>query len=141
MKEFTCHTISPGLVEGEVLLSTDPILFYQTDPKTGILTEPGHCLEGQCVRDKIVVFPGGKGSSVVQADGMYKLAMAGTAPKGFVVELLDTVLVSSAIIMEMPMVDGVEPAFYSAVKSGDWIRLDTERERILLLEPGERSPD
>lgn len=124
---FPCKKISNGCVEGEALLSTDEILFYHTDPKTGVITEPGHALEGVSVKGKIVIFPGGKGSSVVQADGMYKLDKAGSAPLGFIVQELDTVLVSSAIIMAMPMVCDLGEDFYQLVKTGDRIRIDTQR--------------
>lgn len=124
---FRCHTISPGYATGEALLSRDPVLFYQTDFTTGVFREPGHDLEGKCIAGKIIIFPGGKGSSVVQADGMYKLDTAGLAPCGLIVSCLDTVLVSSAIIMEIPMVDDVDPLFYERVKEGDHIILDATR--------------
>ena len=132
-KVFSCHTISPGVAEGEVLISKDPVLFYQTDFKTGVYTEPGHDLEGKCIAGKIIVFPGGKGSSVVQADGMYKLELSGMAPKGFIVSRLDTVLVSSAIIMEVPMADDAESAFYDAIREGDRVRLDAAKGEITIL--------
>ena len=135
MKEtFSCREISPGIAEGEVLLSQDQILFYHADPATGVITERGHCLEGISVKGKILVFPGGKGSSVVQMDGMYKLEQHGTAPLGLIVLEPDTVLVSSAIIMELPMVDRVEQSFYDIIRTGDRVRIDTERQVIALLE-------
>lgn len=133
MLEFSCHTISPGKAEGEALISKDPILFYHTDFTTGIFREPGHALEGKCIAQKILIFPGGKGSSVVQADGMYKLDMAKLAPAGLIVSCLDTVLVSSAIIMEVPMVNDVDPGFYEAVQPGDQIRLDATNGRVCIL--------
>ena len=74
-KTFSCRQIAAGKVRGEVLTCTDQILFYHTDPKTGVVTEVGHALEGVSVKDKILVFPGGKGSSVVQMDGLYKLEL------------------------------------------------------------------
>ena len=83
-KTFTCRQIAAGKVRGEVLTCTDQILFYHTDPKTGVVTEVGHALEGVSVKDKILVFPGGKGSSVVQMDGLYKLELNGAAPLGFI---------------------------------------------------------
>ena len=104
-KTFSCRQIAAGKVRGEVLTCTDQILFYHTDPKTGVVTEVGHALEGVSVKDKILVFPGGKGSSVVQMDGLYKLELNGAAPLGFIVHEPDTVLVSTAIIMEIPMVE------------------------------------
>ena len=75
-KTFSCRQIAAGKVRGEVLTCTDQILFYHTDPKTGVVTEAGHALEGVSVKDKILVFPGGKGSSVVQMDGLYKIGRA-----------------------------------------------------------------
>ena len=46
----------------------------------------------------------------------------------------DTVLVSTAIIMEIPMVDRVEDEFYNAVKTGDQIEIDADEETITLIE-------
>lgn len=133
-KTFTCRQIAAGRVKGEVLTCTDQILFYHTDLKTGVVTEVGHALEGVSVKDKILVFPGGKGSSVVQMDGLYKLELNGAAPLGFIVREPDTVLVSTAIIMEIPMVDRVEDEFYNAVKTGDQIEINADEETITLIE-------
>lgn len=133
MLEFSCHMISPGKAEGEALCSKDPILFYHTDFSTGVFREPGHALEGICIAQKVLIFPGGKGSSAVQADGMYKLDMAKLAPAGLIVSCLDTVLVSSAIIMEVPMVDDVDPRFYDEIRSGDRIRLEATNGKIYIL--------
>lgn len=133
-KTFTCRQIAAGRVKGEVLTCTDQILFYHTDPKTGVVTEVGHALEGVSVKDKILVFPAGKGSSVVQMDGLYKLELNGAAPLGFIVREPDTVLVSTAIIMEIPMVDRVEDKFYNAVKTGDQIEINADEETITLIE-------
>lgn len=130
---FNCREISPGTVEGEVLLSADRLLFYRAEPSTGVITERGHCLEGVSVKDKILVFPGGKGSSVVQMDGLYKLDKYGTAPLAFLVREPDTVLVSSAIIMGVPMADRIEEDFYQTVHTGDRVRLDTASQTITLL--------
>lgn len=130
--EFSCHTVSRGAAEGEALLSSDPVLFYHTDLRTGVFREPGHSLEGKCITGKILIFPGGKGSSVVQADGMYKLDMAHLAPSGLIVSYLDTVLVSSAIIMGIPMVNDVDAGFYTQIKDGDMVRLDATNGRIYI---------
>ncbi|MGE5483568.1 MAG: aconitase X swivel domain-containing protein [Ignavibacteriales bacterium] len=122
--QFDCHPICGGIAEGEALVSTDDICFYLTDPQTGMVIEDEHCLKGQSVAGKILVFPSGKGSSVVQADGLYQLMMKNNAPKALLVERPDTVLVATAIIMEVPMVDRVSAGFYSAVKSGDRVKVD-----------------
>jgi len=102
-KVFSCHKISEGVAEGEALISQDDIMFYLIDPSTGIVIEKGHSLEGKSISGKVLIFPGGKGSSVVQADGLYQLLIRNNAPKALVIQNPDTVLVASAIIMETPM--------------------------------------
>lgn len=131
---FKCHKISEGVSEAEVIVSKDPIMFYLVEPDTGIMVEKEHDLEGKSIANKIIVFPSGKGSSVVQADGIYQLMEKGNKPQGFIVQYPEAVLVSSAIIFEVPMVDKVDPEFYDVVKDGDIIRIDADNEEITILE-------
>lgn len=121
---FKCHKISEGKVSGEILFSKDDFCFYLVDPKTGIVIEKNHCLRGKSIAGKILVFPNGKGSSVVQADGMYQLKMTGMEPKAMIITNPDTTLVASAIIMETPMVDRVDKEFYETIKDGDVVEVN-----------------
>ena len=123
-KQFKCHKISEGVAEAEIILSKDDVNFYMVDPATGVMFEKGHDLEGTSVSGKIFAFPGGKASSVVQADGIYQLMMKNNQPKAMIIDYAETVLVASAIIMELPMVDKVDPEFYKEVKNGDIVRVD-----------------
>lgn len=132
-KVFSCHKISEGYAEGEVLISTDDIMFYLIEPDTGIVIEKGHSLEGKSIAGKILVFPGGKGSSVVQADGLYQLAIKDNAPNAMIIENPDTVLVASAIIMNVPMVDRVNSEFYEIIKDGDHVKVDSQKEEIMIV--------
>jgi hypothetical protein len=131
--QFECHKISEGLAEGEAIISTDDIMFYLIDPKTGIIIEKGHSLEGKSIAGKILIFPGGKGSSVVQADGMYQLAINNNAPKAMIIQYPDTVLVASAIIMEMPMVDRLSVDFYSQIQEGTQLRVDANSGKVSII--------
>lgn len=130
---FLCHKISEGAAEGEVLISTDDIMFYLIDPQTGVVIEKGHSLEGKSVANKILIFPGGKGSSVVQADGMYQLSIHNMAPRAMIIQYPDTVLVASSIIMEMPMVDRLDDEFYSRIKDGDRLRVDADNGLVTFM--------
>lgn len=132
-KKFKCHKISEGVAEGEVIISEDEIMFYLIEPETGRVIEPAHDLEGKEIANKILIFPGGKGSSVVQSDGLYQLNAKGNAPKAMIIRNPETVLVSSAIIMEVPMVDKVDEEFYKTVKDGDRIRVDADNGYIEIL--------
>lgn len=132
-KIFSCHKISEGVAEAEVIISKDDIMFYLIEPETGKVIEPAHDLEGKSMANKVLIFPSGKGSSVVQADGLYQLNQKGNAPKAMIIQYPETVLVSSAIIMEIPMVDKVDPEFYNVIKDGDLIRVDADNGTIEIL--------
>ena len=84
--------ISPGKVEGEAIVSPDPIGFYGgIDAKTGIVIEKDHPLEGKCVTDKILVFPCGKGSTV-GSYVIYGLKKNNVGPKGIINKETETIV-------------------------------------------------
>lgn len=130
--DIKCRKISDGEAEGQAIVSRDAVCFYLVEPETGVIIEKNHDIEGRSIAGKVLVMPSGKGSSVVQADGLYKLAKNDKAPKAMIIEHADTVLVSGAIVMEIPMVHKVEKIFYDTVKSGDIISLDATNGMIHL---------
>ena len=81
MMDIKCRKISDGEAEGQVIVSRDAVCFYLVEPETGVIIEKNHDIEGRSIAGKILVMPSGKGSSVVQADGLYKLAKMIRHPK------------------------------------------------------------
>ena len=133
-KTFSCSQITKGKVEcAEALVSKDAICFYLVEPETGVVTERNHDAFGKSVVGKVLIMPSGKGSSVVQLDGLYKLMMRNNGPAAIVVQEADTVLVAAAAAMEMPMVHRVDPEFFTDVESGMNIALDVEQGTITIL--------
>lgn len=132
-KRYSCHKISEGKADGEALVSLDDIMFYLIKPETGVVIEPSHDLYGKSMAKKILIFPSGKGSSVVQADGLFQLNKNGNMPKAMIIQYPETVLVSSAIIMDIPMVDKVDPTFYEDIKSGDEIIVNADEGYIEII--------
>jgi predicted aconitase with swiveling domain len=131
MSSYRCHKIAGGpAVAGQVLFSEDPVCFYLIDPQTGVVLEKEHCLYGQCVTGRILVFPYGKASSVVQADGMYQLQLTGKGPAGLIVQDADTTLAASAIIFGLPLVDRMAATFYQEIRDGDFLQLDAEQGQL-----------
>ncbi|MDH5266084.1 MAG: DUF126 domain-containing protein [Candidatus Bathyarchaeota archaeon] len=122
-----CHRIIGGYGEGEALVSHEPICFYLTDPKTGMVRERTHELAGKNLADKVLVFPSGKASSVVQIDGLYKLASNNVAPRAMIVKDVETVLVVSAFIAKVPLVDKLEKDPFEVIRTGDFIKVDAEK--------------
>jgi predicted aconitase with swiveling domain len=127
-----CHKIIGGCGEGEALVSHEPICFYLADPKTGIIREKGHELQGEKVAGKVLVFPSGKASSVVQIDGLFKLASRGLAPKAMIVKDVETVLIVSAFIAKVPLVDKLEKDPLKAVKTGDFVKVDADKGTVTI---------
>jgi predicted aconitase with swiveling domain len=122
-----CHKIIGGCGEGEALVSHEPICFYLTDPKTGIVREKDHELFARNVAGKVLVFPSGKASSVVQIDGLFKLAQHRVAPKALIVKDVETVLVVSAFLTKIPLVNKLEKDPFELVDDGDFVLVDAEK--------------
>jgi predicted aconitase with swiveling domain len=122
-----CHKIIGGYGEGEALVSHEPICFYLTDPKTGIVRERSHELSGENLANKVLVFPSGKASSVVQIDGLFKLAQHNLAPKAMIVKDVETVLIVSAFIVKVPLVNRLEKDPFEVIQTGDFIKVDAEK--------------
>jgi len=125
-----CHKIVGGYGEGEALVSHEPICFYLTDPKTGIVREKNHELAGKNLANKVLVFPSGKASSVVQIDGLFKLASHNVAPKALIVKDVETVLIVSAFLVKVPLVDRLEKDPFEIIHTGDFVKVDAEKGRV-----------
>ena len=132
---FDCHRISGGSAAGLVLISPEPVCFYMIDTDTGTINENGHALYGRSITDKILVLPSGKGSSVVQDEGLFGLKQKSTGPKAMIVQTPDTVLVAGTIVMDYPLFDRVSREFYDQVANGDYVKIDAPREVIELVKP------
>jgi predicted aconitase with swiveling domain len=131
MKELSvslrCHKVIGGYGEGKALVSHEPVCFYLTDPKTGIVREKTHELFGKSVSNRVLVFPSGKASSVVQIDGLFKLVQNGLAPTAMIVKDVETVLVVTAFIAQVPLVDRLERDPLEAINTGDFVKVDANK--------------
>jgi predicted aconitase with swiveling domain len=125
--QHRCRRIVAGRASGELLVSDDEICFYLVNPDDGVVIEKGHDLEGRSVAGKVLVFPNGKGSSVVQLDGLYQLGAKGNLPAAMIVENLDTVLVACAVILEIPTVTAVDVHFLEVTEGGSRVEVDADR--------------
>ena len=127
-----CHKIIGGYGEGEALVSREPICFYLTDPKTGVVRERSHELAGKNLANKVLVFPSGKASSVVQIDGLFKLASHNVAPRALIVKDVETVLVVSAFLVKIPLVDRLEKDPLEIIHTGDFVKVNAEKGIVII---------
>jgi len=116
--------ISPGKAEGKAIVSKEPIGFYGgVDIKTGVVIEKGHPLEGICVKDKILVFPCGKGSTV-GSYVIYGIKKNGVAPAGIINKETETIVATGVILAGIPCVDQVD---IDKIKDGVTVFIDADK--------------
>lgn len=119
--------ISPGKARGEAIVSKEPIGFYGgIDPKTGVVIEKGHELEGKSVKDKILMFPQGKGSTVGSYI-IYGLKKNGVAPAAIVNKETETIVATGVILAGIPCVDGID---IDKIKTGDKLKVDADEATV-----------
>ncbi|NYZ60691.1 DUF126 domain-containing protein [Candidatus Micrarchaeota archaeon] len=121
------RVIARGYAKGPALVTMQPISFLgSVDPKTGIVIEKGHELEGKSVAGRILVFPRGKGSTV-GSYMMLQLKKNGVAPLAIINLEAETIIAVGAIISKIPMLDMLEEDPFSFIKNGMVVEVDAER--------------
>ena len=114
-----------GKVEGTVLKSKDVINFLGTvDKKTGIISDKNHDLYGKSIKDTILVFPSGVGSSV-GAYTIYSIKSNGTAPLAMICQKADLTVATGCALANIPLVILPDEEFFS-INDGMKLSLDTD---------------
>jgi uncharacterized protein len=116
-----------GYAEGEALVTRDTISGWGgINPMTGTIIETRHELRGQSFKDKILVFPGAKGSSGWSA-AFHITRITGTAPKALVFNEMTTKIALGAVVMRIPAVTDFDRDPLEIIESGDWVTVDGDR--------------
>lgn len=116
--------ISEGAAEGRALVTREPISFYGgVDPNTGIVIEKNHELEGKCVKDKILVFPYGKGSTVGSYT-IYQMSKKRTAPLAIINIETEGIIAAGCILAEIPLIDMLDKNPINAIENDDFVQVD-----------------
>ncbi len=122
--------IVKGQASGEAVVTSEAISFNGgVDNMTGIVTEPGHELEGVNIAGKVLVFLTGKGST----GGSYKIydmVSRGTAPVAFIQVNPEPITTIGAIIGNIPVVAGLNENPTTAIATGDFVELDADAGKV-----------
>ena len=123
-KKLKAHIVSRGIAQGFALVTSQPISFLgSVDVKKGIVVEKGHELEGKSISGKVLVFPGGKGSTV-GSYAIYQLKKNGAAPIAMINIKAEPIVAVGAIISDIPLVDNMEKNPVEIIKTGDKVLVD-----------------
>ncbi len=114
-------------VSGSALVLSEPLsLWGGIDPASGEIIDAHHPQRGAYVRGRVLVMPGGRGSSS-SASVLAEAVRAGTAPAAIVLGEPDLILaIGSAVAAELygvtvPIV--VAPGRIRAIRDGDAVRI------------------
>jgi len=133
---LTGRSIVEGRCTAEALVSRKPISFLGgVDPADGRIIQKDHDLCGRCIKDKILCFPHGHGSTV-GSYVLYSLAKKNLAPKAIVNETADPVVVVGAIIADVTMVDRVD---ITRITTGDLVEVDGTKGIVTILRRGSQA--
>jgi len=114
-----------GKVDGIVLKSENPInLLGTVDKKTGIISDKNHDLYQKSMKDTILVFPSGVGSSV-GAYTIYSIKSNDTAPLAMICTKADLTVATGCALANIPVII-ISRAEFSSFQSVQKISLDTK---------------
>jgi len=126
MTTITLHgrSVVGGKTEGETLVTRQTISGWGgVNPTTGTITEKRHELVGQSFKDKVLVFPGAKGSSGWSVY-FHMCRLAKTNPKALLFNRVTTKVALGAVVTHMPAVTDFDMDPLEVIETGDWVRVD-----------------
>ena len=127
--QIKCHRVASGRASGPALVSGQAISFLgNVNPETGIVVDPAHELFGESIAGKVLIFPGGKGSTV-GSYVIYQLKKRGLAPAAMINLLSEPIVAVGAVISGIPLVDRVGEEVLR-IKSGTIVNVDADRELV-----------
>ena len=122
--------IVQGKVKGTVLKTTNPINFLgAVDKKTGIIHDQKYDIFEKSIKNSILVFPHGIGSSV-GAYTIFSLKNNESAPIAMICTKADLTVASGCALANIPMIV-VSHEQFDSIENGKDIELDTESATIL----------
>ena len=120
-------------VEGKALVSAEGFSpRYDLDRWSGVITKPGHRLEGASVAGKVLFFPTAKGG-IAAGWAFQDIKWKKIAPKAFIFGVTNPVMVQGAVFAGITITEGWNPDPREVIQSGDWVRVDPVRRIIELL--------
>jgi len=117
-------TIVKGKAKGTIMKSNNPINFLGVvDKKTGLIRDESHDLFQKSVKNKILVFPHGIGSSV-GAYTIYSLKSNNSAPLAMVCQKADLITASGCALANIPLVI-ISKEEFDSLENGKDFEIDT----------------
>jgi predicted aconitase with swiveling domain len=119
-----------GQVEAEAVVSRLPFGFWQgLDPQTGLVIDQRHDLVGQSLKDKVFVYPYGRGST--GTPGIFLEAVRNKVAPAAIINLNSEPMIQVCALLaesffgkRIPVVDSLEKNPIETIKTGDMVKID-----------------
>ena len=122
--------IVQGKAQGNVLKTINPINFLgAVDKKTGMIRDKKYDIFEKSIKDTVLVFPHGIGSSV-GAYTIFSLKSHQSAPVAMICQKADLTVASGCALANIPMVV-VSTEEFDSIQNGNNITIDTSSENFL----------
>ncbi|MBC8178135.1 MAG: DUF126 domain-containing protein [Desulfobacteraceae bacterium] len=128
-KVFKGIARSKGFASGEALVSEQPISWapFTIPNDTGIISIFEHKLNGQCVKDRIVVYPTVYGSTTGSMGLFFKVKESKVGPKAIICRQVHPIDIGGAIAAEIPAVDSLDADPVDEIQTGDWVEIQADQ--------------
>lgn len=115
-----------GCAEGEAIVTKEMISGWGgVNSENGTISEVRHELHGQSFKDKVLVFPGAKGSSGWSGT-FHRARQNGVAPKAMIFNVVNTKVALGAVLTHAPAVTDLDQDPLEVIESGDWVKVDAD---------------
>lgn len=128
-----------GVAEGEALVTRETISGWGgINERDGSIIERRHELRGQSFKDKILVFPGAKGSSGWSAY-FHMARINGAAPRAMLFNRMTTKVALGAVVTRAPAMTDFDRDPLGVIETGDWVRVDADRGIVEVTKQADRA--
>ncbi len=142
---LTGRGLVPGIAEGEALVSRESLVWsHGVDPASGKIDDMRVSACGESVKDKILIYPLGKGSTS-GATWMLETVRCGNGPMAIINKETELIIVAGALLSEklyskvIPVVDRLSDDPTKLIETGDWVRVDGEKGLVEIIKKDDPS--
>jgi len=130
--------ISKGYAKGIALVTKDSLNFLGgVDPSSGVIIDVHHELYGKSLKNRILFFPIGAGSSS-SCGVILEMVRCGTNPAAIINIETEIILAIGSIVAEelyhrsFPMLN-LEESIFKLIQTGDYIEIDADKGSLLRI--------
>ena len=139
---FKGRVLLEGGAKGEALVSRRAFTFaHGVDPTTGVVTDVRSDLRGENVREKVLFFPFGKGSTTGAA-WFLETVRLGNGPAAVLTQTAEPMIVTGAILGEMlygrkvPVMSDFPLSIAGVIRTGDLVTVETKSREVMVRRGG-----